>query len=83
MSVPGNTPRAKVELQMLRVLRALAPCPVRDIHVRLNADTGTNYSTTVRMLSEMLQQSLVTCTERQRSHIYKAAFREVRPGGGG
>jgi predicted transcriptional regulator len=44
---------------------------VRDIHARLEAEKGTNYSTTVKMLSVMLQKGLVTRTENERPHIYR------------
>lgn len=62
----------EVELQILGVLWDLGPSPVRDIHARLEAEKGTNYSTTVKMLSVMLQKGLVTRTENERPHIYRA-----------
>ena len=62
----------EVELQILRILWELGPSPVRDIHARLNAAKGTNYSTTVKMLSVMLQKELVSRTENERPHSYRA-----------
>jgi BlaI family penicillinase repressor len=62
----------EVELQILGVLWELGPSPVRDIHSRLEADKGTNYSTTVKMLSVILQKGLVTRTENERPHVYPA-----------
>ena len=47
----------EVELQILRILWELGPSQVRNIHTRLNAEKGTNYSTTVKMLSVMLTNS--------------------------
>ena len=73
MTGAGNTQPTEVELQILRIIWELGPSPVRDIHARLEAEKGTNYSTTVKMLSVMLQKGLVTRTEGQRPHIYKAA----------
>ena len=67
-----KTQLTEVELQTLGVLWELGPSPVRDIHAKLNADKGTNYSTTVKMLSVMLQKGLVTRTEGERPHIYRA-----------
>lgn len=61
----------EVELQILSVLWELGPSPVREIHARLEAEKGTNYSTTVKMLSVMLQKGLVTRTENERPHIYR------------
>ena len=63
-----------VELQILKVLWELGPSPVREIHARLNADKGTNYSTTVKMLSIMLDKKLVKRDENASPHIYRPAL---------
>jgi predicted transcriptional regulator len=63
----------EVELQMLKILWELGPSPVREIHARLNADKGTNYSTTVKMLSVMLDKGLVKRNETASPHVYRAA----------
>lgn len=63
----------EVELQILRILWDLGPSPVRDIHTKLNAAKGTNYSTTVKMLSVMLDKGLVRRTEGVRPLVYRAA----------
>src|SRR4051812_7707108 len=68
----GVTP-TEVELQILRVLWELGPSPVREIHRRLNAAKGTNYSTTVKMLAVMLDKGLVKRNESARPHVYRAA----------
>ena len=70
----------EVELQILRIIWDLGPSPVRDIHARLEAAKGTNYSTTVKMLSVMLQKGLVTRTEKQRPHIYRASVSRLTAG---
>ncbi len=62
-----------VELQILRILWKLGPSPVRDIHARLNADKGTNYSTTVKMLAVMREKGLVRRREDVSPHVYRAA----------
>ncbi|MDP6445686.1 MAG: BlaI/MecI/CopY family transcriptional regulator [Pirellulaceae bacterium] len=67
-----TAPLTEVELQILRVLWDLGPSPVRDIHARLDAEKGTNYSTTVKMLSVMLQKDLVARTEDERPHVYRS-----------
>ena len=72
MGASGAGQPTEVELQILRVLWDLGPSPVREIHQRLEAEKGTNYSTTVKMLSVMLRKDLVSRTEEQRPHIYKA-----------
>jgi len=64
----------EVELQILRILWELGPSPVREIHARLNAAKGTNYSTTVKMLSAMLEKGLVKRDENASPHIWRAAM---------
>lgn len=64
----------EVELQMLRILWELGPSPVREIHARLNAEKGTNYSTTVKMLSVMLEKGLVKRDEKASPHVYRPAL---------
>lgn len=73
MSRAGPFQPTEVELQILRVLWDLGPSPVREIHAQLNAAKGTNYSTTVKMLSVMLDKGLVRRDESASPHIYRAA----------
>ena len=70
----------EVELQMLRILWDLGPSPVRAIHARLNADKGTNYSTTVKMLSVMLDKGLVKRDEEASPHIYRPVLTRATAG---
>ena len=74
-----NQPTA-VELEMLGVLWDLGPSPVREIHAELNASKGTNYSTTVKMLSVMMQKGLVKRDEDKRPHVYRASMSRNRAG---
>jgi predicted transcriptional regulator len=74
MVKPRNVQPTEVELQMLKILWELGPSPVRDIHARLNADKGTNYSTTVKMLSVMLEKGLVKRDEKSSPHVYRPAI---------
>jgi len=69
----ANQP-TEVELQILRVLWELGPSPVREIHAQLSANKGTNYSTTVKMLSVMLEKGLVMRDEQASPHIYRPAM---------
>jgi len=64
----------EVELQILRILWELGPSSVPEIHARLNAAKGTNYSTTVKMLSVMLEKGLVKRDENASPHIWRAAM---------
>jgi BlaI family transcriptional regulator, penicillinase repressor len=73
MPRPASTQPTEVELQILRILWELGPSPVRDIHKRLEAEKGTNYSTTVKMLAVMLEKGLVKRDEQAQPHVYRPA----------
>ncbi|HEY2249782.1 MAG TPA: BlaI/MecI/CopY family transcriptional regulator [Planctomycetaceae bacterium] len=74
----GSSQPTAVELEILRILWELGPSPVREIHARLNAAKGTNYSTTVKMLAVMLTKGLVKRDEQATPHIYRAAITRDR-----
>ncbi len=74
----GSSQPTAVELEILRILWELEPCPVREIHARLNDAKGTNYSTTVKMLSVMLTKGLVKRDENATPHVYRAAMTRQR-----
>ena len=74
----GSSQPTAVELEILRVLWELGPSPVRTIHARLAEAKGTNYSTTVKMLSVMLTKGLVKRDEKSTPHIYRAAMTRDR-----
>jgi BlaI family transcriptional regulator, penicillinase repressor len=80
MPRPQATQPTEVELQILRILWDLGPAPVREIHAPLEAEKGTSYSTTVKMLAVMLQKGLVTRDEEAQPHIYRAALTRNRAG---
>jgi predicted transcriptional regulator len=74
----GSARPTAVELEILRILWELEPCPVREIHARLSKAKGTNYSTTVKMLSVMLQKGLVNRDETANPHLYRSALSRQR-----
>ena len=74
---PSQQP-TEVELQILRILWELGRAPVREIHARLEAAKGTNYSTTVKMLAVMLEKGLVRRDESARPHVYTAALSQKK-----
>lgn len=80
MPRPAPTRPTDVELQILGILWDLGPSPVREIHKRLEAEKGTNYSTTVKMLAVMLEKGLVKRDERAQPHVYRAAVSRKRTG---
>ncbi len=58
------------EVEILRVLWDNGPSPVRVIHEAISQAKDTNYSTTVKMLSVMLDKKLVKRNESVRPHVY-------------
>ena len=82
MAKKRNRRPTEVELQILQILWELGPSPVREVHTRLNAQKGTNYSTTVKMLSVMLDKGLVKRDEKSSPHIYRTAQSREKTGKG-
>src|SRR5436190_24385674 len=80
MARPASTRPTEVELQILRILWELGPSPVREIHKRLEAAKGTNYSTTVKMLAVMLEKGLVKRDELAQPHVYRAGMSRKNAG---
>ena len=78
MSRPTSAQPTEVEMQILRILWELGPSPVREIHRRLEAAKGTNYSTTVKMLAVMLQKGLVKRDENAQPHVYRPALTRAK-----
>lgn len=70
----GSDQPTAVELEILRILWELQPCSVRIVHNRLAEVKKTNYSTTVKMLSVMMQKGLVKRNEAKTPHLYRAAL---------
>ena len=80
MPRPASAQPTAVEMQILRILWELGPSPVRDIHRRLEAAKGTNYSTTVKMLAVMLQKGLLKRDEEAQPHVYRPALTRAKTG---
>ncbi len=80
MPRPPSVQPTEVEMQILRILWNLGPSPVREIHKRLEAAKGTNYSTTVKMLAIMLQKGLVKRDEEAQPHVYRPALTRAKAG---
>ena len=80
MPRPASPQPTEVELQILRILWDLGPSPVREVHARLHAEKGTNYSTTVKMLGIMLEKGLVRRNDDVRPHVYRPAISRRRAG---
>lgn len=66
------------ELAILRVLWRKGPSTVRDVHEEVYADTETGYTSSLKLMQNMLAKGLVTRVEDARQHIYAAAVSERR-----
>ncbi|WP_250633809.1 BlaI/MecI/CopY family transcriptional regulator [Pinirhizobacter soli] len=64
------------ELTILRVLWRRGPSTVRDVHEEVYAETGTGYTSSLKIMQNMLAKGLVTRAEDARQHIYAAAVSE-------
>jgi BlaI family transcriptional regulator, penicillinase repressor len=68
----------EAELNVLRVLWRRGPSTVRGVHDELYSKTGVGYTTTLKLLQNMLAKGLVKRDETDRQHIYAAAVSEQR-----
>lgn len=68
-----STQPTEVELQILRILWDQGACTARQIHNVLAEDRDTNYSTTVKMLSVMLDKNLVKRDSSVRPQLFSVA----------
>jgi predicted transcriptional regulator len=68
----SNQP-TEVELQILRILWDDGPSIARQVHNRLQVAKETTYSTTVKMLSVMLEKGLVKRDDSASPQVYRAA----------
>lgn len=78
MPRPKSSQPTDVELRILQILWEIGPCGVRDIHQCLEAEKGTNYSTTVKMLAVMREKGLVKRDEKATPHVYRASMTQER-----
>jgi BlaI family transcriptional regulator, penicillinase repressor len=75
--LPSPQP-TEVELQILRTLWEDGPSTARQIHNRIAEDRARNYSTTVKMLSVMLEKGLVRRDETVRPQLFRPAATQQR-----
>ena len=67
-----STQPTEVELQMLRILWQSGGSTARQVHNEMTERKGTTYSTTVKMLSVMLDKGLVKRDESVSPQVYRA-----------
>lgn len=62
------------ELEILRVLWARGPSTVRDVHLELNRNKPTGYTTVLKLMQIMADKGSVRRNEEQRAHVYAATL---------
>lgn len=76
-SKQSPTPRpTDAELAILRVLWDQGPCTVRQVHEVLLRYRDTGYTTVLKLLQIMTEKRLVVRDDSQRSHVYRARYRQ-------
>ncbi len=78
MPRPTSSQPTEVELQILRILWEQGPSTARQIHNRLAQERDTNYSTTVKMLTVMLDKRLVKRDATVRPQVFRPVASQER-----
>src|SRR3954466_6006703 len=78
MARPASQQPTEVELQILRILWELSSATARQIHERIALDRDTNYSTTVKMLSVMLEKNLIRRDDSVRPQIFRPVLTQAK-----
>jgi len=74
----SNVPRpTESELEILQILWANGPSPVRLVNEKLNEEREVGYTTTLKLMQIMTEKGLVERNTESRSHIYTAAVTEA------
>lgn len=63
----------EAELEILHILWARGGCTVREVHEALHRDSGTGYTTALKLLQIMHGKGLVVRDDSQRAHVFRAA----------
>ncbi|MEZ6138394.1 MAG: BlaI/MecI/CopY family transcriptional regulator [Pirellulaceae bacterium] len=78
MARHASSQPTEVELQILRILWNDGPSIARHIHDSLQAFKQTTYSTTVKMLSVMMEKGLLKRDDDAKPQVYRAAVPQQR-----
>lgn len=78
MPRPAAIQPTEVELHILGILWGQGSATARQIHNEMQSVRETNYSTTVKMLSVMLEKGLVKRDDSCRPQVFRAAVTQQR-----
>jgi predicted transcriptional regulator len=76
--MPPRSAPTEAELSILRVLWDRGPSTVREVHEALYQGTEIGYTTSLKLLQNMLGKGLVTRDDEPRQHVYRAAVSKQR-----
>ncbi len=62
------------EMEILLVMWQIGQCTVRDVHDELSKTKDAGYTTTLKMMQNMLEKGLLERDATAKSHLYKAVF---------
>ena len=62
----------EAELEILNVLWAQGPATVREVHEKLALTKDTGYTTTLKLMQNMLEKKLVSRNADSKVHVYTA-----------
>jgi predicted transcriptional regulator len=68
----------EAELAILRVVWELGAASVRQVQEQLEAQRGTGYTTTLKLMQIMLEKGLLRRDDSQHAHVYQAAVTRSR-----
>jgi predicted transcriptional regulator len=64
----------EAELELLRILWAIEPATVREIHEALKDEREAGYTTVLKLMQIMTAKGLVERDEANRAHVYRATI---------
>lgn len=62
------------ELEILLVMWQIGQCTVRDVHDEIGRNKDTGYTTTLKLMQNMLDKGLIERETIQNKHLYKTVF---------
>jgi predicted transcriptional regulator len=59
------------ELEILNILWAQGPATVGDVHAKLSLTKDTGYTTTLKVMQNMLEKELLSRDDSSKKHVYQ------------
>lgn len=72
MAAKQTIKATEAELGILNILWTHGPATVKDVHEKLSLTKDTGYTTTLKLMQNMLEKQLVSRKEASKAHVYTA-----------